>query len=370
MNGTRIGTRYSLAVAAALWSVIPAFFAGCSPGYVLRAGWEELRILERRRPIREAVHDTTLPADLRHKLRLVTDAREFASRELGLDPGDSFTSFARTESDTLLMVVSAAHPYRLAWKTWWFPIVGRVPYRGYFDFEEARRTARRLEEQDFDVYVRPSAAFSTLGWLPDPVLSPTLAADSVGIVETVIHEVTHTTFYQGGSAEFNESFANFVGHRGAVAFFCDALRQERLCEQARARWHDTRIFGGFYTETLEDFRALYGRDLPREEMERRKRELFRRAARRYGEEVRPRLTAGVYGTLDAAELNNAWLLGRVLYYSRLDDFEAVYRQWGDLRRSVERILSAVRAEPRDPWKALDGLADDRDGAETGTGSVP
>lgn len=356
MKSSRIGDGALTAVAAA-WIALPALFAGCSPGYVLRAGWEELQILERRRSIQEAVHDTTLSSDLRRKLRLVVDAREFAGRSLGLDPGDSFTSFASVESDTLLLVVSAAEPYRLQWKTWWFPIVGRVPYRGYFDFDEARRLERRLRDQNYDVYVRPTAAFSTLGWLPDPVLSTTLAADSVGIVETVIHEITHSTFYRAGAAEFNESFANFVGYRGAVEFFCEALADEYLCGRARDRWHDTRVFGEFYMETLAEFRELYARDLPMSEMERRKRALFRRSARRYRQGVRPRLRAGVYGELEPSGLNNAWLLGRILYYRRLDDFERVYGRTGDLRESVDRIVSAAR-ESADPWESLDLLLTD------------
>lgn len=333
----------------------PALFGACSPGYVLRAGWEELKILERRRPLREAVHDTTLSSELRGKLRLVQDARAFADRELGLDPGDSFTSFAAVESDTLLLVVSAAYPYRLEWKTWWFPIVGEVPYRGYFDFQGALRAEERLRRRGFDTWVRPTAAFSTLGWLPDPLLSTALRGDSVSVVETVVHEITHTTFFPAGEANFNESFATFVGHRGAIAFFCDALRREEPCERARDRWHDTRVFGAFYRELLEDFRELYGRPLPDSALARRKRTLFREAAARYDEEVRPRLRVGRYGRLDPEGLNNAWLLSRVLYYTRLDDFERLYRGHGNLREAAAALIREARGGEGDPWSALDRL---------------
>lgn len=350
--------RRTLTLLAAAWLILPALFVGCSPGYVLRAGWEEFKILQRRRPIVEAVHDTALDQGIRRKLRLVEDAREFAAREMEMDVGESFRSFATVPGDTLLMVVSAAYPYRLEWKTWTFPIVGRVPYRGYFDFGRARTLARNLREQGFDVYVRPSPAFSTLGFLPDPVLSTTLAADSVGVVETVIHETVHTTFFPAGQANFNESFANFVGHRGAVAFFCDALRDERLCRQAEARWHDTRVFGRFYQRTLERFRELYARSLSDSVMERRKRELFREAASGYRQEVKPGLRAGVYGDLDPEALNNAWLLGRILYYRRLDDFERVYRGEAGLRAAIHRVMEAVRKTPGDPWRALDRLLRD------------
>src|SRR5690606_29809700 len=105
--------------------------------------------------------------------------------------------------------------------TWWFPIVGRVPYKGFFDFDEAHEQARRLDARGYDTYVRPSAAFSTLGWFNDPVLNTVLRYSDVDLVQTVIHELTHNTIYIAGQAGFNESFATFVGDRGAAAFFCD-----------------------------------------------------------------------------------------------------------------------------------------------------
>lgn len=346
------GPSAALALAAAVVGL-----SSCSPVYVLRAGWEEAKLLERRRPIREVVSDTATSPELRNKLRLVTDAREFAERSLGLDPGDSFTSYAPVERDTLLLVVSASPPYRLTWKTWWFPIVGRVPYRGYFDFDEAREKAGELQREGLDVYVRPTSAFSTLGWLPDPVLSTTLTADSVGIVQTVIHEITHTTYFPSGQADFNESFATFVGHVGAMAFYCEGLEKDAGCRAAGDRWHDTRLYGRFLTGLRDSLEALYARDLPRQEMAKRKRRTLEEAAERYSAEVAPAYRSFASTALDPDRLDNAWLLSRVLYYGRLDDFEAVRRRTGGAREAIREVLEAARAAPS-PWRGLDRLLAD------------
>ena len=330
--------------------------SACSPGYVLRAGWEEAKILAARRPIQEVVHDTSASAELRVKLRLVQHAREYAERTLELEPGNAFTSYVELERDTLLMVINAASEFQLRWKTWWFPIVGHMPYKGYFDFDKARREAKELDAQGYDTWVRPSSAFSTLGWFPDPLLSTTLRADSVGIVETVIHEITHNTFFPKGQARFNESFANFVGHRGAISFFCDAAADEVLCEAAQDRWHDMRVFGRFFHSMLDPLEELYGSDLPPESMREEKRRILRQAVERFESVVQPEFRSGRYASLDPERVNNAWLLSRMLYYTRLDDMEELYARHGDLTTAVREIIR--EAGSGDPWEALDRLSTD------------
>jgi predicted aminopeptidase len=335
----------------ALSLIVSAVLAACSPGYVWRAGMEEAKILDSSRPIRDAVHDTTLSSATRAKLRLVEDARDFAADAIGLDPDDTFTNYAEVSSDTLLMVVSAVEELRLAWKTWWYPIVGRVPYKGFFDFDKARQEADQLEEDGYDVWVRPSSAFSTLGWFPDPVLSTTLRSDSLRVVETVIHEITHTTYFPKGQARFNESFANFVGHRGAIEFYCDAVDDDELCQAATDRWHDVRVFGRFFNSIVDPLTELYAEPVSDELKRSRKAVILADAAEAFRTYVKPELRGGQYGDLDSERLNNAWLLSRVLYFSRLDDFEEVYDRQGSLRDAVQQLTDGSG----DPWERLDEI---------------
>ncbi len=151
--------------------------SACSPVYVLRGAWAEANILSRRRPITAVIADPTTPDSTRRKLRLVLEARTYAARVLALRTGASYTTYSWVEHDTLLMVLQAAPKLAFREYTWWFPIVGRVPYKGYFDFDQARDAARALERQGYDAYVRPSSAFSTLGWFNDPLLNTVLRSD-------------------------------------------------------------------------------------------------------------------------------------------------------------------------------------------------
>lgn len=334
-----------------------ATLGACSPLYVLRAGYEEAKILRRRQPITRLVADSTTPPATREKLRLVLRARSFARDSLGLETGDSYTTFSRLDSDTLAMVVSAAYRDRFQAYTWWFPIVGRVPYKGYFSLEKAQAAAANLEEKGLDTYVRPTAAFSTLGWFNDPLVSPLLRYDSVSLAATVIHELLHNTLYLSGRAAFNESFAEFVGSRGAIQMFCRGEGEASPeCRRARAIWHDELLFGAYLSGMVAELEALYGRpDLPSEEKIRLREEIFARGQREFADSVRPRLQVSTYASFTREPLNNALLLARRLYYQRLDLFESVFlRYGGDLRGTIEAVLAAVRDAP-EPYAAVEGL---------------
>jgi predicted aminopeptidase len=111
---------------------------------VVRAGIEEAKILSRREPIDAVIASPATADDTRSKLELVRNARTFAAEQLDLDVGESYTTFSQLDSDTLLMVVTAAPKDRLEPYTWWFPIGGRVPYKGYFDPGDALAEAERL----------------------------------------------------------------------------------------------------------------------------------------------------------------------------------------------------------------------------------
>jgi predicted aminopeptidase len=334
----------------------------CSPAYVIRAGYEQALLLQRRQPIARLVQDPATDSLTREKLRLVLEAREFAASELGLDVGRSYTTFAEVDSDTLLHVLSASRKDAFVPHTWWFPIVGRVPYKGWFDRAPAEREQARLAEQGLDTYLRPASAFSTLGWFNDPLLSTLLRADEVRLANTVIHEVTHNSFFAAGQARFNESFANFVGGRGAIHFFCGRDGQDApRCERARNEWHDDLLFGEFLSLMLEELEALYAReDLASEQKVEARASIFEESLRRFREELRPRLRVLSFASFEQLPLNNATLVGRRLYYHRLELFDAVYASYGgDLRATIDAMIAAARAHRDDPYLGLEELLERR-----------
>ena len=318
---------------------------GCSPTYVMRAGYEEAKILWHRQPIERLLKDPHLDAPTRAKLELALDARAFAADTLHLRAGDSYATFARVDENQVVYVVAAAYRQRLEPYTWWFPIVGRVPYKGYFSKSAADAEGACLEKEGYDTYVRPSVAFSTLGWFADPLLSSVLRYDRATLANVIIHELLHNTSYLAGQTEFDESFANFVGSRGAIAFFAargDAAARER----SEAVWNDALVFSDFLAGFVERLQAAYAKGVSLDERQ----QLFDAGQAEFR---RLALRTDMYRNFGSEPLNNAIILHYRVYNDRLRLFDDLFHQQGDdLAQTIRIVLDAVGKQRDDPFAAV------------------
>jgi len=340
-----------LAIAVAL--VVLGLISTPTACYLSRGAWEEAKILSRRQPISELVVDPATPKDVRAKLKVVLAARQYAKDSLKLRTKDSFTTYSRLDHDTLVLVVSAAYRDTLAPYTWWFPIVGRVPYKGYFDFNAARKEAKDLAADGFDVYVRPSDAFSTLGFFNDPLLNTTLKGDSLDLANTVIHELTHNTFYAAGQAPFNESFAMFVGARGGAAFF-RSRGQPAAAAKLDAQWEDDKLLARFWARLIGSLDSAYAAHPGDKRARIAVRDtVYARARGELVHDIAPQLKTINPLYAERVQLNNAALLARRVYASDLDLFDRIYEREGrDLRRTIGRIITLAKRTPGPPFSQL------------------
>lgn len=327
---------------------------GC---YLARAAVEEAKILRARRPIAELLADPAVSAPVKAKLRLVVGARRFAVDSLGLDPDNSFTSYADIGRDTLVLVLSAARRDSLVGYTWRYPVVGRLPYRGFFDLDDAVDARRELEARGYDTYLRTADAFSTLGWFDDPLLSTTLRHDSIDVVNTVIHEITHSTFFLKGEGVFNESFASFVGSRGAEHFF-RSRGSARAASLADASWQDDKVLSAFWSSLSRSLDSAFAAHSTRERRLLARDTVYAHARRALIDSVGPRLRTIGPAYAERVPLNNAYVLARAVYASELELFDDVYRrEEQDLRVAIARIIQLANRSKESPFAAIRSWVD-------------
>lgn len=228
--------------------------------YLLQAGEGQLDLLCRARSIDSAVQNEDLDPETRRLLSDVPNIKAFASKN-GLVPTQSYEDFVDLERPYVVWVVSAAPPLSLEPKRWSFPIVGSVPYLGWFDKHLAKNHAEQLSADGWDVDMRGSSAYSTLGWFDDPVLSSMIerAPDADGeLANVILHESVHATIYVAGQSEFNEGLATFVGDQLTAVYLT-----ERFGAQSRElrEWADGEAQGKITHARLHqaynDLKALY-----------------------------------------------------------------------------------------------------------------
>lgn len=353
---TRILTR------RACWFIVAALtlsstLSGCSPIYFLRAAYEEGRILWRRQPITDFLATPDLHNDTKEKLTTVLAVREYAKNVLNLNVAGSYASYSYVDRPDLTYIVIAAPQTELRPYTWWFLVVGHVPYKGFFSKSEAQAEAERLHKQGYDTTIRTSAAFSTLGWFDDPLLSHLLRFDKIALAEVVFHELFHNTLYVKGAGAFNESAANFIGHRAAIDFFRQRYGEDSA-EHRRAiqRWEEELEFADFIEELILNLSGLYRQNIAKEDKLRLRQEVFARSKSEWARRIAARSSHRFRGFAQQP-LNNAVLMHYGVYLKNLPLFESLYELEG---RNLRRTIAALEQSTRnggEPFRALQSWLD-------------
>lgn len=186
--------------------------------YGLMQGRGQLRLLWNTKPVSEVLADPAYPDSTKRKIRLIGEIKRFAIDSLGLDQSGSYESFYDQRGKPILWVVTAAERYQLIGKQWHFPVVGTFTYKGFFEKDRADSTVADLKRTGWDTRIGEVSAWSTLGFLNDPILSSFLDRPEGSLAELIIHELTHGTLFIKNSLEYNENLADFVGEYGAQRF--------------------------------------------------------------------------------------------------------------------------------------------------------
>ena len=191
------------------------FVSGCaSLEYYAQAVGGHLEVIRLAVPIEERLRETDTPEPLRAKLAKVLAIREFASRELALPDNGSYRRYADIGRPFVVWNVFAAPEFSVKPVESCFLFAGCVSYRGFYSEEAAQRHAAALAGKGDDVYVGGVAAYSTLGWFSDPVLSTFIHYPESEVARIVFHELAHQVVYVKGDTIFNESFAATVEEEG------------------------------------------------------------------------------------------------------------------------------------------------------------
>ena len=329
--------------------------AGCGVdwGYVLGAAGGQIDILWKSVPLSRATESAALTPEQRMKLELIHDARIYADEIIGLDVAKNYTRFYDSGGEPVAFNVSACRKDAFDLRQWTFPIVGTVPYLGFFDRQAADAKFNELAAQQLDVFMYEIDAYSGLGYFPSVVLSPMLERSDISLTETVFHELLHSTIWRPDDVTFNESLATFVGRTAAIEYLTHRYPERpELMEYAMEQFEDADRFNDFILMLFDELDSFYSSDRPSEDRVANRETLYQAGRDRFAAEIRPLMNhPDMYAWVPDLPTNNAWLLGVRRYNLDLDVFQDVFRATGEDWTASLQVFRGAAAEP-DPHDYL------------------
>ncbi len=346
-----------LELSAKLW---PLFLVTCwavlvSGCYITRQAWHHAGLLSQRRDLNEVIQDTNTSSVTRDRLKRVINILEYARKE-GLNVEDSYESFIETKSPVVSYLVQAAEADQLKFKTWWFPVVGDVPYIGFYDKGERDELAAELEQEGYDVKRGAAGAYSSLGWFQDPLFSSMIQRSYPSLAHLLFHELTHRTLWIQGSAEFNENLAEYIGHLLTIKYLEDISLASEIPEY-QARLRDRERLRQWLVELKSELERVYATTKSKTETLKIKAATISKYVQ--GSKV-PKFE--VVDLVSKETWNNASILAAVLYAPDRERFEKAHRCFDRSGRSIAKFLKALEEKVEalgEPDKALDGFCQDR-----------
>jgi len=322
--------QFSLAPVICAGAFLLAVCATLSGCYTLKQGVTMLGYLNQAVPLEQIpVEEATTDGEQVLFVQRVHDIRRFASEELGLAMSKNYTRYVQLDRNYLAAVVSASAKDSFKRHEWHFPIVGSVPYKGFFDVEDARKERAKLEKKELDVWVRPVEAFSTLGWFKDPLYSYMRGYSPARLADLIIHESLHATVFVKGQVQFNEELAEFIGSEGARLYMetrygTDSKEYQAMLESEI----DSKKYVAFIQELIAELNVLYDGDFNREETLSKKEAIIKAAKERFNAEYESRFSNDRYRGFAELPVNNAYLELYRLYHAEDNFFADLYERSG------------------------------------------
>jgi predicted aminopeptidase len=303
--------------------------------YFSKLGWHQSFITFQSVPVQEALKEEGLETEAKEKIRFIQEVKRYGEETLGLRRAGSYTKYFEVKKP-VLHIITASEQDRFELHRWNFPIIGRVTYKSFFTMEGALEEKRLLERKGYDTYLQQAAAYSTLGWLKDPIFSTMLKWDKPTLANIILHEMVHATVYFKGETDLNEQLATFVGNRGSINFLTDKYGPgSKEVALAIEYQEDDLLFGRWINQGYKRLSTFYDQPISKEEILRGREEIFQSIQESFVE-IRDQFKTDCHKDFGRRKLNNAVLMAYRRYFHRLDRFEALYEKLGwDLRKVVE-----------------------------------
>lgn len=318
---------------------------GCADfGYYWHSARGHLAVMSQRIDIEDLFEDERLDTKLRERLVLVGEIRQFAVDRLSLPDNDSYHSYVQLDRPYVLQNLFAAPEFSTRLRQWCYPLIGCASYRGYYDEARLERYLEKLKAENLDIHIGRVAAYSTLGWFDDPVLSSFVYWPEHRLAGLLFHELTHEQLYIDDDTTFNESLATAVQQAGIELWLRSRERFAQLDRYRRWLEYRSRVMT-LIAESRTELETIYAQEIDAEDKRLRKALILDRARSRHTEIARAHGIESGFTDWFASGLNNAKIGSVGAYNDQLPAFRSILRAHdNDFERFFDYVERLARLD--------------------------
>lgn len=324
------------------------FLSSC---YLINQGYNLLKYNLSAVPLDDIYNNPQIKKELKERIKLIYEIREFAINNLGLKQNKTYTKYVElNDRDYLVNVLVASKKDKLQTYKWSFPFFGAFPYKGFYNLDEAKKEEEILKKQGYDTYIRKAGAFSTLGWFDDPIYSYMLNYSTEYLANLVIHEMTHATVFIKDDIQFNEELASFVGDHGAVEFLKYKYGEDS--QEYKNSFHikeDNALFSKYINEFYNELHKNFqDKNIKERQKIKNKKKIIEDNLEKFKELQKQFKIKRSYAWFPKLNINNAVIMSFITYEKDSSVFDNLHKKLGnDLVKTINFFREMEKTVKKD-----------------------
>ncbi|MBS1647078.1 MAG: aminopeptidase [Bacteroidetes bacterium] len=222
--------------------------------YLSKISYGQMNLLLHTQKVSEVIQRSDISEEEKKALQEIENIKKYSVDSLSYKKTNNYTTFYNQYHQPILWLVTACEPFSFTSYKWSFPVVGTVSYKGFFTRGAAQKEFYKIDAQGYDAAISEVSAWSTLGWLPDPILSSMLQKSKGRMADLFFHELFHATYYAPGTVEVNENLANFIAEKATLQFFkYDTLERNKYIQILQ----DDSVYTDFTLRAYDTLRSFF-----------------------------------------------------------------------------------------------------------------
>ena len=294
----------------------------------------------------EDIDNVIVDKNIQNQLKLIPEIMKLGD-EVGFPKTKAYSKYISLDREVFLHSLSASHKDKFEDFIWNWPFVGGLPYKGFIEKDDALKEQSKLEKENYDTHLGKSSAMSTLGILPDPIITTMInESDLTVLINAIYHERTHQLFFKKDHVIFNENSAVLLSSLTTLQFLKEKFGEDSDQYQTQVnRINDRLLFSEFIDEFYDELDKLYSSNLSSAEKIKKREEIFQKHLQKF-KIVKEKLNKS-FKDFDEEEINNAYILSDYRYYGKLHKYYKVHEKLGnDLQKTIKFFNDVANAKEK------------------------